>query len=157
MTMVKLLFSNLSSAAIGSTGKEAAAGGAIAFIGTFASSYLGGWDTAIKLLFVLMVADYVTGLLGAIKQKKVDSEVMFWGGVRKGVVLLVISIAALCDSWISAGSPVFRTIAVYFYAGREGLSVVENVGILGVPLPAQLVSFLEQLKQKGESSDGKGL
>jgi toxin secretion/phage lysis holin len=151
------MMTNLFSAAVGTTAREAAAGGAIAFIGTFASSYLGGWDMAIKLLLVLMVADYATGFLGAIKRKKVDSEVMFWGGVRKGVVLLVISIAALCDSWISADSPVFRTIAIYFYVGREGLSVVENVGILGVPLPAQLVSFLEQLKQKGESSDGKGV
>jgi toxin secretion/phage lysis holin len=150
---IKLLFANLLSAAVGSTGKEAAAGGTIAFIGTFASSFLGGWDMAIKLLLALMVADYITGVLGAIKQKKVNSDVMFWGGVRKGVVLWVIAIAALCDSWVAGDSPVFRTITVYFYAGREGLSVFENLGILGVSLPAQLKGFFEQLKQKGDGED----
>lgn len=56
----------------------------------------------------------------------------------------------MCGSWVGGGVPIFRTLAIYFYAEREGLSVVENLGPIGVSLPPSLVKFLEQLKQKGE-------
>jgi toxin secretion/phage lysis holin len=146
---VKMALSTIWTAAAGSTGKEAAFGGLTALGGLLASA-LGGWDTALKVLVALMVADYVTGVLGAFKSKTVNSEVMFWGGVRKGVLLGVVALAAMCDSWVGGGVPIFRTMAIYFYAGREGLSVVENLGPIGVSLPPGLVKFLEQLRQKGE-------
>ncbi|NTZ20947.1 holin [Paenibacillus sp. JMULE4] len=137
-------------AAAGDTKGETAIGGVVAFIGLIASQYLGGWDTALKVLVFLMIADYISGLLGAVKTKTVNSEIMFWGGIRKGVVLGVIALAVLLDELIGGEVPVFRTIALYFYSGREGLSVVENLGVLGVPLPPALTKFLEQLQQKGD-------
>lgn len=137
------------SAAIGETSRETALGGMIAAVGTAVTSALGGWDKALQVLIMLMIADYLTGVLGAIKQKKLNSETMFWGGVRKGVVLVVIALATMCDSLVG-NDPIIRTVALYFYSGREGLSVVENLGVLGVPLPAQLTRFLEQLQGKGE-------
>lgn len=143
----------LSGAAIGDSGRETAAGGLVAAVGTFLTAALGGWDKALQVLVYLMIADYITGLLGAIKNKKVNSEIMFWGGIRKGVVLGVIALAAICDNWIGGSAPIFRTAALYFYAGREGLSVVENFGILGVPMPAQLTRFLEQLQEEGDGND----
>jgi toxin secretion/phage lysis holin len=149
----KMALSTIWTAAAGSTGKEAAFGGLTAFGGLLASA-LGGWDTALKVLVALMVADYVTGVLGALKiNKRLDLDVMFWGGVRKGILVGVIAIAAMCDSWVGGNSPIFRTLAIYFYAGREGLSVVKNLGPLGVYLPPALVGFLEQLKQKGEDGN----
>ncbi|MFB6364232.1 holin family protein [Paenibacillus elgii] len=144
----------LSGATFGS-GKEAGFGGVVAAAGTSISAFLGGWDTALELLVYLMVADYLTGLLGAVKNKNVNSEVMFWGGIRKGIVLGVVALASMCDQFVGGDSPIFRTMALYFYAGREGLSVVENLGVIGVQLPSGLTKFLEQLKQKGQGEDKK--
>ena len=153
----KMILSNIFTAAAGATGKESALGGVIAVAGTFATAYLGGWDAALRVLISLMIADYVTGVLGAIRTKSVNSEVMFWGGIRKAVVLGVVFLAVQLDQFLGGSAPVFRTLAIYFYAGREGLSVIENFGILGVPWPPAIRGILEQLKQKGESSDGKGI
>lgn len=122
----------------------------IALVGTFISAWLGGWDTALRVLVVLMVLDYVTGFLGAIKNHKVDSDVMFWGGIRKGVILAVVAIAVQLDQMVGNHEPILRTLTMYFYAAREGVSVTENFGILGVPLPLGVVKVLEQLQKKGE-------
>jgi toxin secretion/phage lysis holin len=96
-----------------------------------------------------MFADYVTGVLAAMRNKNVNSEIMFWGGIRKAIILLVVLLAAQLDQLVGGQDPVFRTMTLYFYVGREGLSVVENLGIIGVPLPSAITKFLEQLKQKG--------
>ncbi|ALS25479.1 phage holin family protein [Paenibacillus cisolokensis] len=141
----------IAATAIGATGKEAAFGVVTALAGVVASA-LGGWDIALQVLIALIACDYITGILGAVRQKKVNSEVMFWGGVRKAVILSVIALATLLDKMAGGENPIFRTLALYYYAGREGLSVVENLGVIGVPLPPGLVSWLEQLRQKGEAN-----
>ncbi|MFK7695915.1 holin family protein [Paenibacillus sp. HJGM_3] len=138
-------------AATANNGKEAAFAGFFSSIALFATNWLGGWDVALKVLLYLMAADYVTGVLGAIRTKTVNSDVMFWGGIRKVTLLFVIGLATLLDEWVGNGVPVFRTAAVYFYAGREGLSVAENLGTLGVPLPGLIRDYLQQLNKKGES------
>jgi toxin secretion/phage lysis holin len=142
----------LSSAAIGDTSKEIGLGGVVAISGFLVTNFLGGWDAALKLLIFLFVADYVTGVLGAFRTKLVNSETMFWGGIRKGIVLMVISIAAICDQWVGGEAPVFRTLALYFYVGREGLSLVENLGMLGLPMPNALTKFLTQLQDRSKDS-----
>lgn len=147
---IKHYLSLLISAAVGDNRTETLLGSVVAIIGYMTTQFLGGWDNALKVLIFLMVADYISGVLGAIKTKSVNSEVMFWGGIRKAVVLGVVALSVLLDSFVGGQSPVFRTITLYFYAGREGLSVVENLAILGVPLPAALTQILEQMK------DGKG-
>lgn len=133
--------------------KENAISGTIAVVATMVTGFLGGWDIALKVLVFCMVADYVTGVLGAVKSKSVSSDEMFWGGVRKGIILLVIMFAVLLDEMVGNASPIFRTIAIYFYVGREGLSIIENVGVLGVPLPAFLKDVLTQLNEKKGSVD----
>jgi len=128
--------------------KEFSLSAGIAAIGTIVSAWLGGWDAALKVLIFLMVLDYVTGFLGAIKNKNVDSEIMFWGGVRKGIILAVVVVAVLLDEMVGNASPILRTLAIYFYVAREGISVTENVGILGVPLPPAISKVLSQLQEK---------
>lgn len=123
---------------------------AIATAGTIASSFLGGWDIALKVLVVFIIADYVTGVLAALKRKQINSEVMFWGGIRKGALMLVIAIAVLLDELVGNESPVFRMLALYFYIAREGLSVVENLGLLGVWVPPAIKQLLEQLQEKSD-------
>lgn len=126
--------------------------GVFAGVLTVVSGYLGGWDSAVHTLAVFMVVDYATGLLVGIRSKKLNSEVMFWGGIRKGAILVVIAIAVLLDELVGNDSPIFRTLAIYFYVAREGLSVVENLGNLGVPLPSFIKTTLEQIQQKGDES-----
>jgi len=123
----------------------------IASVGTILCSCLGGWDAALKVLVVLMVIDYVTGFLGAIKNKQVNSEIMFWGGIRKGLILAVVVVAVLLDEMVGNPEPILRTLAIYFYVAREGISVTENLGILGVPLPPSISRVLTQLQKKDDS------
>ncbi|KGP74885.1 holin [Desulfosporosinus sp. Tol-M] len=119
-----------------------------ASVGTILCSCLGGWDAALKVLVVLMVIDYLTGFLGAIKNKQVNSEIMFWGGIRKGLILAVVVVAVLLDGMVDNQEPILRTLAIYFYVAREGISVTENLGILGVPLPPSISRVLAQLQKK---------
>ncbi|WP_135546965.1 phage holin family protein [Paenibacillus cymbidii] len=137
----------------GETGKEAGYGSLIAAAGTAISVCFGGWDIAIKLLLTLMLLDYVSGIMSALKKKSINSDVMFWGGVRKGVVLAVILLAIQFDQLSGNEAPIFRTLALYYYIGREGLSVVENFGSLGVKIPQELEKRLTQLQVKDEADD----
>lgn len=121
-----------------------------AISGTVVSAWLGGWDAALNILIVAMVIDYVTGFLGAVRKKQVNSEVMFWGGIRKGAILAVVAMAVLLDRMVGNTDPILRTLVIYYYAAREGISVTENLGIIGVPLPPVFVKVLEQLQQKSE-------
>ncbi|AET70753.1 toxin secretion/phage lysis holin [Desulfosporosinus orientis DSM 765] len=122
----------------------------VAIGGTTVSAWLGGWDAALNVLVVVMVIDYATGFLGAIKKKQVNSEVMFWGGIRKGAILAVVAMAVLLDRMLGNDDPILRTLAIYYYAAREWVSVTENLGIIGVPLPPVFTKVLEQLQQKSE-------
>lgn len=123
----------------------------IAAIATIVTGLLGGWDVAIKLLATLIILDYVTGSLAAAKHKKLNSDVMWWGGIRKGVVFMVIIVAVLLDEMLNNSNPVMRTLVIYYYIAREGLSVTENCALLGVPLPDKLVEVLSQLQ--GDKQD----
>lgn len=117
---------------------------------TAMSAALGGWDIALRVLIALMIVDYITGFMGAVKNNRVDSEVMFWGGLRKGAILAVLVIAVLLDEMIGNQEPILRTLAIYFYVAREGISLTENFGILGVPLPPGITKVLAQLQDKGD-------
>ena len=132
--------------------KEGVFATVVAVIGTFASSVLGGWDMALKAVVFCLVADYVTGVLGAVRTKSLNSEIMFWGGLRKAIIIGVIAFSVLMDGLMGNATPVFRMLALYFYIGREGLSIIENLGVLGVPLPAFVEKAFEQLRDKGGSN-----
>lgn len=123
----------------------------VAGSGTVISGLLGGYDMALYTLVIFMVMDYLTGILVGIRSKKLSSDVMFWGGVRKGVILCVVAISVLLDGLIGNEAPIFRTLAIYYYVSREGLSITENVALLGVPLPSFLTGVLDQLNKQAES------
>ncbi|AFV02813.1 MULTISPECIES: phage holin family protein [unclassified Dehalobacter] len=129
--------------------KEYSFSAIVATVGTFISYWLGGWDVALRVLIAFMVIDYITGFLGAVKTHKVDSEVMFWGGIRKGIIIMVIAIAVMLDQLLGNDEPIFRMMALYFYIAREGISITENLGILRVPLPPPIKKVLAQLQEKG--------
>ncbi len=153
VSQIKMFGSTVWTAMVGASEKEAAAGGMTALTGLIVT-FLGGWDKPLQVLLIAMLLDYVSGVIAALKNKKMDSDVMFWGGIRKVTVLMVVGLSAQMDDWLQPGAPLFRTAAIYFYAGREGLSLAENLGAMGIPLPFKLKSFLKQLNEKGDGQDG---
>lgn len=125
----------------------------VAILATGVSAFLGGWDMALKVLAFFMVIDYASGLLTGLKNKNLNSEVMFWGGIRKCAILTVVAIAVLFDELVGNTTPIFRTLAIYYYVAREGLSVTENLGKLNVPIPSFFKDVLAQLHHKSGSSE----
>lgn len=156
MNFIKTLGIQVFTAIAGASGRETAAGGVFAAIATYTVSLLGGWNVTLQLLLFLMVFDFLTGFLAAKKSKTIDSDVMLWGGVRKIIVLGVIALAGMLDAFfISHGlisTTLIQTAAYFFYLGREGLSLVENLGKLNVLVPDVVKDKLAQLKGKGDSN-----
>lgn len=152
MNFIKTLGIQVYTAIAGATGKEAAAGGIFSAISTSIIAALGGWNITLQLLLFLMVFDFATGFLAALKAKSINSDIMLWGGVRKAIVLVVIALAGLLDAFfIKHGlmaNPLIQTAAYFFYLGREGLSLVENLGKLNVLVPDIVKDKLAQLKSK---------
>lgn len=119
-------------------------------LGSIANA-LGGFDSALRLLIVLIIADYITGIAVAIKLQKLDSSVGFTGLIKKVIILILVWIGFELDK--SLGSQFLRNAIIFFYASNEGVSLLENTSKLGVPYPDKLKDILEQLKDKGGKSD----
>lgn len=109
----------------------------------------------VQALVVFMAADFVLGFTAAGKAHKINSHVMFWGGVNKLLVLVFVGLGVVLDGLVGLPEPYIRTAIIWFYIGREGLSIVENYGKLGLPLPGFVAALLEQLKEKGDKGEGK--
>ena len=131
----------------------AAAGGAIA--GAF-----GGWDKLLAVLVAMMAADYVSGvtvgLMGRSQKTEYGglcSKVGARGLAKKGLMLLVVLVAALLDRAMGQGA-VCRDAACWFYIANEGLSLLENLSLAGVPFPEGIKKVLGQEREKGERTDG---
>ncbi len=122
---------------------------ALAGIGTALNAWLGGFDNMAQALVALMAVDFLLGFLAAAKEGRVDSRVMFWGGVNKMLVLVLVGVGVLLDGLTGSSEPYLRTAVIWFYIGREGLSIVENYGKMGLPLPGVLKTALIQLHDGG--------
>lgn len=122
----------------------------IAAAGTAANLVFGGWDRMIQALLAAMAIDFLLGILSAVKSGTVNSHTMFWGGVNKILVLVFVAFGVVLDGALGLSEPYIRTVVIWFYLGREGLSIVENYGKMGLPLPSVVVGILEQLKEKGD-------
>ncbi|MGN1102537.1 MAG: holin family protein [Huintestinicola sp.] len=117
---------------------------------TAVSAFWGGMDGIMYALLIFIGIDYVTGVAVAVKQKKLSSEVGFWGLVRKGCILLLIGIAHYIDKWVLCSGDVTRTVTAMYYIGNEGISVLENCTGLGLPLPRRLIDVMEQIRNTGK-------
>jgi toxin secretion/phage lysis holin len=123
------------------------AGITLAALGTAASALLGGWDMWLQVLVYFVIADYLTGVLAAFCLKKLSSEVGARGIAKKVFIFLLVGIAYQID--MLAGTELVRVAVCAFYIGIEGLSILENAGKLGIPLPEVLTSALEQMQNRG--------
>jgi len=116
-----------------------------------AGFFWGGMDGLLTALLVFMVLDYVSGVIIAYKEKRLSSEIGFWGLVKKCMVLALVTVGHFMDLHVLGGSSsMFRSGVVGFFLANEGLSILENAGKLGVPLPDFLKKALEQLKNNSD-------
>ncbi len=120
----------------------------IAVAGTIIAKALGGWDMALYVLVCIILLDYLTGVLVAISQRQLSSEIGFKGLLKKMMILLLVYLAVLLEK--ATGTDVIRLLVILFYIANEGISVLENAGKLGVPYPDVLKNILLQLKKQGE-------
>ena len=99
------------------------------------------------LLFVVM--DYITGIMCAVADKKLSSEVGFKGICRKVLIFTLVGIGNIVDVYVLGQGGVLRTAIIFFYLSNEGVSIMENTAHLGLPIPAKLKEVLEQLHERG--------
>lgn len=123
---------------------------AIAVFTGAVTTLLGGWDKALEILLIFVIIDYITGVGSAIKNKKLRSDVGFNGIFKKGSVFLVVIVAAQIDRITGNASAIFRTSTCFFFIANDGLSILENVGELGVKLPKFLTNALEKLRASAD-------
>ena len=125
-------------------------------IGGWLGYFLGGCDGLIIALLLFVVMDYITGIMCAIADKKLSSEVGFKGICRKVLIFMLVGIANILDVQVIGTGSVLRTAVIFFYLSNEGISLLENAGYLGLPIPEKLKKVLEQLHERSEDvSDEK--
>lgn len=117
-------------------------------IGGFICKFLGGWDMLLKAIVILVVLDYVTGLLKAIYNKSLSSEIGFKGLIRKIIIFIVIATAYVIQGIVGDAIPL-REITILFFIANESLSLLENAGEF-VPIPDKLKDTLIQLRDNKE-------
>ena len=115
---------------------------------------VGGIDIAMKSLLIVIVIDYITGVMSAIYNKKLNSNIGLKGILKKFSYLIIVSLSVILDR-IVGDTGAIRTLVIYFFVANDGISIVENIGKMGVPLPKKLTEVLEQLKNKGDEESGK--
>lgn len=129
------------------TGTEVHIGGMVSAIGTVLTYFM-GWDDAVEALLVLMLIDYITGLLAAYinPNLKLDSSKGFRGICKKIMILMLVVVGHELEK--AVGIPAVQSVVVWFFIGNEGLSIIENSAKAGVPVPEKLRKTLEQLSSE---------
>ena len=125
---------------------------AFAAVGGWLGYFLGGCDGLLYALIAFVAIDYITGVMCAISDKTLSSEVGFKGICRKVLIFLLVGIGHIVDAQVIGSGGVLRTAVIFFYLSNEGVSLLENAAHLGLPVPDAIKKVLEQLHDR---SDGK--
>ena len=119
-------------------------------VGGWLGYFVGGWDGLLYALVGFVVLDYATGVMCAISDHKLSSEVGFKGICRKVLIFALVGIGHILDTHVFGETGVLRTAVIFFYISNEGLSLVENAAYLGLPIPEKMKDVLEQLHSRSE-------
>mgnify|MGYP001055834304 FL=1 len=125
-----------------------------AAVGGWLGWFIGGCDGLLYALVAFVVVDYITGVMCAVADKELSSEVGFRGIAKKVLVFLLVGVANIIDVQVIGSGSVLRTAVIFFYLSNEGVSLLENAAHLGLPVPEKLKDILRQLHDRAE--DGKG-
>lgn len=117
----------------------------LAFVGGILGCIFGGFNSLIYALTAFVALDYITGILLAIRDKKISSEVGYKGIVRKFLIFLIVSMGNIIDNYVLGTGSTLRTLVIMFYLTNEGISILENAGQLGLPIPKKLKEAIEKL------------
>ncbi len=121
--------------------------------GGFIGWFLGGNDGFIYALLAFVVIDYITGIMCAIADKELSSEVGFKGICKKVLIFALVGIGNLLDIYILGQAGILRNVVIFFYLSNEGVSILENASHLGLPVPEKLKEILKQLHNGKESEN----
>ena len=122
-------------------------------VGGWLGWFLGGCDGLLYALLIFVTLDYLTGVMCAVADHKLSSEVGFKGICRKVLIFLLVGIGHILDTHVIGTGSVLRTAVIFFYISNEGVSLVENAAHLGLPIPEKLKAVLEQLHDRAEKED----
>ena len=119
-------------------------------IGGIVGWYLGGVDGFMYALITFVIIDYITGLMVAVLEHKLSSEIGFRGIFKKVLIFALVGIGNMIDIHLLGSGSAVRTAVIFFYISNEGISIVENVAKIGLPVPKKLLDVLAQIKSKGD-------
>lgn len=108
---------------------------------------IGGFDIAISCLLIAIALDYVSGILKAFINKNLSSEIGLKGILKKVGILVIVMLGVLVDR-VAGETGAIRTLVIYYFVANEGLSIVENLGEAGLPIPKKLKEALKALKKE---------
>ena len=122
-------------------------------VGGWLGWFLGGCDGLLYALIAFVVIDYITGVMCAVIDHRLSSEVGFKGIFKKVLIFLLVGVANILDVQVIGTGCVLRTAVIFFYISNEGVSLLENAAYLGLPVPEKIKKVLEQLHSRSESED----
>jgi toxin secretion/phage lysis holin len=123
-----------------------------AALGGYIGWFLGGFDGFLYALVAFVVIDYITGVMVATLEKKLSSEIGFKGIFKKVLIFILVGIGHIIDCYIIEKGGAIRTAIIFFYLSNEGLSILENAALVGLPIPEKLKGILLDLK--GDRKNG---
>lgn len=126
----------------------------IATFGGFCGYFLGGWDTTLKILVTMAAIDYLTGVIAAGYNGELKSKVGFKGIAKKVMIFLLVAAATQADAVAGTNSAI-REATIFFFIGNELLSLLENAGRMGIPLPQALTNAVEILSNKSNKTSSE--
>lgn len=126
-----------------------------AAVGGWLGYFLGGCDGLLYALIAFVVIDYITGIMCAVSDKTLSSEVGFKGICRKVLIFLLVGIGNIIDVQVLGSPGVLRTAVIFFYLSNEGVSLLENAAHLGLPVPDAIKTVLEQLHDRSDGKEGQ--
>ena len=124
---------------------------AFSALGGFIGWFLGGADGFLYALLAFVIIDYITGILCAVADKSLSSEVGFKGICRKVLIFALVGIGNIVDIYVMGEAGILRTAVIFFYLSNEGVSLLENSAHLGLPIPEKLKTVLSQLHHREEN------
>lgn len=124
-------------------------------VGGWLGWFLGGCDGLLIALIIFVCIDYITGVMCAISDHRLSSNVGFRGICKKVVIFMLIGVAQIIDTQVIGQGGVIRTAVLFFYLSNEGVSILENAAHLGLPIPEKLKEVLEQLHNRESKTESE--
>ena len=125
----------------------------ITALGGWLGWFMGGCDGLLYALIAFVVVDYITGVMCAVADKKLSSEVGFKGIFKKILIFILVGVANIVDANVLGNGSALRTAAIFFYISNEGVSLFENAAHLGLPVPDKMKEVLAQLHDREVKKD----